>query len=267
MSARFLDLNGRRLFLIHVGAAGPARRRVLVLPPFAEELNKCRRLLAVTVRHLATVGCDVLWPDLYGTGDRAGDFVDADWSMWRAELEALNAWHAAQLPTTPTCCLAVRSGALLLGALAARGSYAPTQAVLWQPLFDGARLLQQFLRLRVMAERIGGGNETAAELEQLLARDGHLEVAGYGLNAKLYAELGAAGLRAADLIGVAALSVLEFKAAGGADVTLPARQFRDALLAQGCAATAQCVAAEQFWATQEISAPQAMIDATLAALS
>ena len=55
MSARFLELNGRRLFLIQAPAVGVARRRVLVLPPFAEELNKCRRLLAVTVRRLADI--------------------------------------------------------------------------------------------------------------------------------------------------------------------------------------------------------------------
>ena len=266
MSVRFVELNDRRLFLIHASAVGVARRRVLVLPPFAEELNKCRHLLAVTVRRLAAAGYDVLWPDLYGTGDSAGDFVDADWSMWCADLEALSAWHAAQRPATESCCLAVRSGALLLGALTARGRYTPTHTVLWQPLFDGARVLQQFLRLRVMAERMGGGHETVAELEQLLASDGHLEVAGYSLNTKLYAELGAARLRATDLVGVAALHLFEFKATGGADVTLPAREFRDALRAHGCAATARCVAAEQFWATQEISAPPAVVDATLAAL-
>ena len=89
MIARFLDIRARRLFCLHSPAAAHRPQyRVLVVPPFAEELNKCRRMLALTTRQLSMQGCDVLWPDLYGTGDSAGEFGDAVWADWVADLGA-----------------------------------------------------------------------------------------------------------------------------------------------------------------------------------
>jgi alpha/beta superfamily hydrolase len=72
----FLDGPAGNLFCLHFPRSTPggARRCALVLPPFAEELNKSRRMGALAARALQRAGHDVLLIDLYGTGDSAGDF-------------------------------------------------------------------------------------------------------------------------------------------------------------------------------------------------
>ena len=66
----------QRLCLFHA-PAGVARSKVLYLHPFAEEMNKCRPMLALTARQLAARGVQVLAVDLHGTGDSSGEFRDA----------------------------------------------------------------------------------------------------------------------------------------------------------------------------------------------
>lgn len=263
MEAQFLEINGRRLFCNRL-PKHDARWRLLVLPPFGEELNKCRRLLALCTRALAADSCDVLWPDLYGTGDSAGDFEDARWDAWRADLAALAAWHAGQAPQAAPAVLAVRCGALLLDAIT---EMPPGRVVLWQPVFDGGRFLQQFLRLRVMSQRMSGGSESVAQLEQALAAGESLEVAGYMLSGPLAAGLGAAQLTAGSFARATSVRMFEFKTSGDPALTLPTQKLHAALCEGGCAATASCVVAEQFWATQEISAPVSVVGATRAAFA
>src|SRR5689334_9630124 len=78
--------DGARLFAVHWPAAAPSlRQAVLVLPPFAEELNKCRPMLAAQARALAAAGLDVLLVDLFGTGDSDGEFVEARWERWQQD--------------------------------------------------------------------------------------------------------------------------------------------------------------------------------------
>ena len=43
---QFLTLNGRRLFALRIEPVGPCRGSVLYLPPFAEEMNRCRSHVA-----------------------------------------------------------------------------------------------------------------------------------------------------------------------------------------------------------------------------
>lgn len=266
VTADFKILGGRRLFCLHHAPTGGApARRVLLVPPFAEEMNKCRPLLARLGRQLALRGCAVLMVDLSGTGDSAGDFGDVGWSDWIADLAAADAWFAAAHPAARPSWLAVRSGALLLaGMQRERNALSGADVVLWQPALDGARFLQQFLRLRSMAGRMAGAGESVAELQASLQRGEVVEVAGYALAARLTDELAAVTIDANVLAPAAHVHVLEFKRDGGA-VSLPAERLVGALLAAGTRASALTVDCEQFWTTQEIALPQAAIAATLAA--
>ena len=61
---------------------GAARGLVLYIHPFAEEMNKARRMAALQARALAQGGYSVLQIDLSGCGDSSGDFGDATWKGW-----------------------------------------------------------------------------------------------------------------------------------------------------------------------------------------
>ncbi|HEY9550049.1 MAG TPA: hypothetical protein VIR45_11165, partial [Kiloniellaceae bacterium] len=87
MEALCLDGPAGPLFAVH-HAAAPASRQglgLVYLPPFAEEMNRSRRMAALQARRLAALGVDDLLLDPFGTGDSAGDFGDARWEIWRED--------------------------------------------------------------------------------------------------------------------------------------------------------------------------------------
>ena len=268
MRPHFTTVNGRQLFCLRRRGLGSVpTTRVLVVPPFAEELNKCRRLLALCTQRLAAAGAEVWWPDLFGTGDSAGEFADASWSQWVDEICAIDAALATEAAGTAPVYLALRSGALLLDAASARlADFKRAHVLLWQPVLDGGRYLQQFLRVRVMASRLGGREESLSSLMTRLAAGELLEVGGYGLRAQLTDGLAAAQVTPTVCGAARAVTVMEFKNTAGATLSTPFVQFGAACQALGCAVDVRLVECEQFWATQEISAPMAAIDASLVAL-
>ena len=76
-----------RLFYVH---HRPAQRacvgQIVFVHPFADEMNKSRRMVAIQARTLARQGWSVFQPDLSGCGDSEGDFGDASWERWRDDL-------------------------------------------------------------------------------------------------------------------------------------------------------------------------------------
>ncbi len=261
----FVSVGARRLFCMrYAPGAAPVTRRVLVIAPFGEEMNKCRRLLAQLCRALAARGADVWLPDLYGTGDSEGDFSEASWSDWQNDVIGVDAEAAAAVGALPVVYLALRSGALLLGQIHARlPQFSGATVMLWQPVLEGSRYLAQFLRLRVMASRLAGQDESQQQLMQQLSDGRIVEVAGYGLSPALAFGLQDAKVEAADFIRAGTVWVLEFKLAESTQASVPVQNLVRDCIARGAQARVQVVNCEQFWATQEVAAPQAAIDVSL----
>src|SRR5688500_15035872 len=124
--------------------AQPARGAVLLIHPFAEEMNRCRRMAALQARAFAAAGWTVLQMDLYGCGDSAGDFSGATWNRWLDDVVDSAAWLREK--TGQRLVLwGLRAGCLL--ATQAAGRIEPAaDLVLWQPVASGKQFLQQFLR-------------------------------------------------------------------------------------------------------------------------
>ena len=70
----FLEVSGRRLFAVHHPPVDGRRvlGHVLCVPPFNEEMNRCRSMITLQARALALLGIGTLLLDLHGTGDSAG---------------------------------------------------------------------------------------------------------------------------------------------------------------------------------------------------
>ena len=192
----FLAVDGGQRFCLWHLPAGTPRGSILHLHPFAEELNRSRHVVAEQARAFAGQGYAVLQIDLYGCGDSAGDFADADWAQWRRDGQA-----AIQLLRNrcdgPLCLWGLRSGALLAGELADELD-ADVGLLLWQPVLSGKQHLQQFLRLNLAADMLdgkaGGGTETLlAQLEAGIP----VEVAGYTVAPGLAGGLAASVLKQA----------------------------------------------------------------------
>jgi uncharacterized protein len=194
------DDGTERFCIYHPASGTPPRGLVLHVHAFAEEMNKSRRMAAMQSRALAARGLAVLQFDLLGCGDSTGDFADATWPRWLADV----AWAAGHLRRRaaeaglPLWLWGHRVGALLATQAAdtlLEQTGQPPHLLLWQPTGSGKTALQQFLRLKAAAQLLEGGGKGVTEaLKRDLAAGQPVEVAGYTLHPGL-----AAGMEAATL--------------------------------------------------------------------
>ncbi|MBZ2206092.1 hydrolase 2, exosortase A system-associated [Massilia soli] len=253
---------GRRFCVFHP-PAGQCGGAVLIAPPFGDEMNKSRRMVALQARRLAALGFGVLQLDLEGCGDSDGDLRDVRWAGWQADLEAGAAWLSARLDA-PLYLLGLRMGALLALDLA-RSRAGIDGIVLWQPLASGDAFITQLLRLKLagsMALADGAPAPGTAALRAALAAGETLEIGGYEITGALAGDLAALELRAL----APAVPVHWFEMVGDAARPLPPAAARtvEAWRADGVAVAAAAVAGPAFWSTQEISESEALLDATCA---
>jgi len=268
---------GQRLYLHHTPPVGvPVRGTVLYVHPWAEEMNKCRRMAAITSRALAADGWAVLQLDLLGCGDSSGDFADATWQAWINDVVEGAEWLRGRHPGAPLWLWGMRAGALLAAAALNRLPAAPN-LLLWQPSTQGKVVLQQFLRLKAASDlAAGGGKEAMAALRAEAAAGKPVNVAGYSVSTGLYQ-----GLQAAALAPLPVSSASASANAGGAPrlvwvevATQPsagpgpaAQAGLDAWTAVGWSCAWRGVQAPSFWQTVEIEDAPALVEATRSALA
>ena len=258
---------GARYCVFHP-PVGACRGAVLYVPPFAEEMNRTRRMAAMQARALAAQGIGVLQIDLHGSGDSSGDFGDARWDGWLRDLASATDWLQARLQR-PVSIWGLRLGALLALDFArhqfARTTQRPARLVLWQPVLNGAAHLTQFLRLRMAADMLGDAAGTAQNTESMraeLRNGGALEVAGYRLDGALAGAIDA--LDGASLMPPVPVHWFEIVATPERPLTPAGVRVAERWRADGATVHAQTVTGPAFWASAEITECQALIDATCA---
>lgn len=257
---------GERFCLYHApDPQQPARGAILYAHPFAEELNKTRRMAALQARAFADAGYGVLLIDLLGCGDSSGDFGDARWSLWLDDLDSAWGWLRRRVPG-PATLWGLRLGALLALALSVRLARAPDRLLLWQPVVSGNAHLNQFLRMQ-SAARLFSDPGRAAPAAALAAQPHPLEVAGYTLAPDLIAALRRAD--AAALTPPCPVTWMELATAPALATDAPALQAASALLigdwrARGATVTTRVLRGPAFWASSEITQCAELLDATCA---
>jgi len=255
---------GQRLAVYHRPSGDAVRGKVVYIHPFAEEMNKSRRMAALQSRALARAGYAVLQIDLLGCGDSSGDFADATWDTWIDDVVEACRWLDERHPE-PLTLWSLRAGCLLAIRPAQRID-GRVDLVFWQPAVSGAIVLQQFLRLKLAAEIQGGpGKGVVDALRARIAAGETIEVAGYLLSADL-----ATGIETAILEPPSNASrIVWLEVSGRADATL--LPMSAAKIGRWSAADfhvdAAVVHGPAFWNSVEIEEAPALIDATLEAMS
>jgi exosortase A-associated hydrolase 2 len=158
----------------------------MVVPAFAEEMNKTRKMLTETGKALNKSGIALINPDLFGTGDSEGRFEETDWATWVQDLRTVRGWCQAQ-GWDVRAVLAVRSGALLAADFARQSVDMRLAAtVFWQPVRTGAAVIKQMLRMRTVSSAVSRGvRETVEQLMAKIRGGETVFAAGYGLAARL----------------------------------------------------------------------------------
>jgi exosortase A-associated hydrolase 2 len=268
----FLAADAGERFCLYHQPDPEARPRgaILYVHPFAEEMNKSRRMAALQARAYARAGFGVLQIDLYGCGDSSGDFCEARWDTWLSDLELGWEW-LAQRGAGPYYLWGLRLGALLALEFATRAK--PDALILWQPAISGRAHLHQFARAQSAARMFGAAPEQSA------AEQG-TEIAGYMVAPELSAAINQAD--AAALAPTCPVQWLElntppaasdlatsYAAAANGQAPQPALQPASALLIErwreaGTMIEAWPLHGTPFWSGTEISESPELLTATLA---
>ena len=255
---------GQRFCLYHAAAGVAPRGAVLFVHPFAEEMNKSRRMAAMQSRALAAAGHAVLQIDLLGCGDSSGDFGDATWHAWVEDVVEAARWLQRR-DAAPLWLWGLRAGCLI-AAEAARHLDTRCNFLFWQPPGTGKTLLQQFLRLQLAADLLDGKAKGAMEtLRQQLAAGSAVEIAGYNLAPQL-----AAGLEKATLTPPAnggRVEWMEVSTRTEASISPVSERALTAWRDAGYDVASRVVNGPAFWQTTEIEDAPALIDASVAAVS
>jgi exosortase A-associated hydrolase 2 len=242
-----------------------SRGAILYVHPFAEEMNKTRRMAALQARAFAAMGFAVLQIDLFGCGDSCGDFNAGRWDLWKNDLAVAASWLAERTSGLPLHLWGVRLGGLLALDFAIRTRV--DSIILWQPFMSGRACINQFLRLRLASQLEGsapGAARSTSALRAQLAVHGVIEVAGYEVAVPLVKAIDACD---AAHIKLPPCTVHWF--AGGADASARAETSAARLGARWAADGValhfhRLDAAVPFWCADEITVCPALLDATSA---
>lgn len=184
---------------------------ILIVPPLFDEANRMRRLLIETMRLLDAARIDCILPDLPGTNE----------SPQNLDRMSLQGWYQSMISAAThfgaTGVLAVRGGGLVAPALPG-WLYAPT---------SGTAILRQMMRMRILAAREAGRDESSADLLEQGRATG-LDLAGYPLPAEMVA-----GLQ--DAVPPTTLKAIHQSDIGGTSLWLRAEPDHDANQAEALA--------------------------------
>lgn len=257
----FYPMAGGANFLLAYGTADSTHAIVFV-PPFAEEMNKCRHLISATMRQLSAAGYSCFLLDNYGTGDSEGDLDNAAMALWRDDLHQLLGTITAQGYCSVSF-VAIRFGTLQLFDLLNHYTLpVPVKrVVLWQPIFDMAKFWQQFVRIKV-AEAMASGNKLSQkQVEQQLQNGENIEIAGYPISPAFFHSLWTAKLNYPQQLQHCHLCWLETSQLE--TIAMPVEKMRQQLTAQ-CQLTFHQLKDEPYWQTAELASANQLQALTLA---
>ncbi len=158
-----------------------AARRILIVPPLFDEMNRMRRVLVSAMRELADLGVGSILPDLPGCNESLATLVDQNLDKWRGAVAAAAAQSGA------THIASIRGGALI--------DNIPAGLPIWRlaPV-KGGSLLKSMLRTRIAGDKETGISSNMESLIEQGCRE-PIELAG-------------------NMIGPAMLSSLQYAEAG-----------------------------------------------------
>lgn len=255
---------GERFCLYHALENGETPRGAFVyIHPFAEEMNKARRMAALQARAFAKAGLAVLQIDLFGCGDSSGDFSEARWEIWKDDVQTAAQWLENRTGMSVGL-WGLRLGALLALDIAASTKRPFEELILWQPVTNGETFLTQFLRMRLAGEMLASGAEKSGgtqELRAKMATGESLEVAGYELAPELAASIDS--MNAARMaVTTAPVHWFELVADAGRPMPPAADRVASTWEERGVQVHRHLVPGTPFWASQEITECDALLSAT-----
>lgn len=249
-------------FFVHLAPCKAPLAQLLYLPPFGEEMNRCRAIVAEQARWYADKGYSCTLLDFYGTGESRGELGDASLAIWRENIADACTSLLARYPV-PLYLWGCRLGATLAADYLASSRIDVAGLLLWQPVVDGKLFLTQLLRQRTAAliDR-GRAGESTAEMRARLAAGDSLEVAGYELSPRLVGEIDTLDLASAGGLSDITVHWLEHSTAGSTEPSPRSAKVMEQLRQKGCRIHFASFSGQPLWQLHERDSCQPLLDAT-----
>ncbi|RDE24821.1 hypothetical protein DV711_04345 [Motiliproteus coralliicola] len=196
----FLATDRGHLYLARFGELA-GRHVWLYLPPFAEEMNLSRAIVARQARAFVESGEAVVCLDYLGSGDSELELDQTDLDCWLDNIRAAVIWLQQQ-GAASVGVWGLRFGALMATTyLEQRGTngYQPIdRLLLWKPVLDAKTMMGQFFRMRQVADSIKGLPKV--NWQERVKQGETVEVAGYPVSTNWLRSI--SELRMRDQIGL-----------------------------------------------------------------
>jgi exosortase A-associated hydrolase 2 len=180
---------GEKYFTLQVSCLEEPKAHIVFVPPFGEEMNRCRALVSEQARHFAQSGYSCTLIDFYGTGDSQGELQDASLQIWQHNIHLAIETLQREV-SVPVLLWGLRLGAFIALDFAAKSALTIDSLLLWQPVISGERYVTQILRQRVASLASKDlPPETTTEIRKRLAQGESIEVAGYRIGGVLIADI------------------------------------------------------------------------------
>jgi len=239
----FFEREDHRLFgVMHIPEEDEVKRAFVFCHPFGEEKLWAHRVYVSFARELASRGFFVLRFDHTGYGDSEGDFSQSTLAVQLQDIDRAVMLVKEYSPSVSEVgFLGLRLGATLALMAADRlGKNGPL--ILWDPVVDGERFIQEFLRSNLTTQLAVYG-EVRVNRDQLVEklRNGEIvNVDGYDLSYPVYEQIAGIQLLDSDLSAGRPGLIVQI---GRTD--RPKKEFQE--ISQLLGADLRCVVEEPFW--------------------
>ena len=163
---------------------------IIYTHPFAEEQNCSHSIVVKAAREFAKLGIPVMRFDLRGCGDSEGELENTTIDQWLKDIDSAIAVFKRELKIEKIGFWGIRLGCGL-NVLAAQNRPDIAFHILWQPVFEFDKFIQQFIRQKLSTEITSQSrqNKNMNALIQELEDNGTLEIMGYKISLVLYKSL------------------------------------------------------------------------------
>jgi exosortase A-associated hydrolase 2 len=260
----FIKASKGKLFALYTFGDSKKKpeRAVVHFPPFAEEMNKARRMMTLMSHRAALLGYGVLSIDLFGTGDSEGDFSDARWEIWLENMAQAIHWLNMQ-GVKRFVFVGLRLGAIL--ALDCIRLFADNVEliIMWQPIVKGKNFMTQFLRLHMVADMMQNAKKkTTTTLRKRILQGERIEIAGYVLDPNLMKKIDDLELENLGVAGMPNIHWIDLVPSTGRHMSPVNQRIIETWRKVGISVNNTVIVGEPFWSSLEISVVPELLDKT-----
>ena len=260
--ASYVKSGDGHILCTHFIPEGEQKDTLIFLPSVAEEMNRCRVMVAMQARCLAQKGIGVVLVDYYGTGDSQGHFKDTDWDIWKRNVLDVCEW-VEEKNLNVLGLWGLRMGALLAAEVNHDNPGRFKKLVLWQPVISGKTYMTQLFRMR-MARQMDGGSaiEKPDEVRARIQHGEAIEIGGYLYSAQLAAQLDSKELMAYNMGSHVTVDWFESIRSREAAFPVGSQKLHQQWLESGVDLSVHSFVGDAFWQMPERALAPELIDIT-----